>query len=93
VQSDHTRQVAAVAAKLGLKAVLVQESWVDWPDAVNDKVGNALDQVRAAGGTPYPIPAFWRPAKGGTEAAGGRSAAADRVPEPLERTRRTREHR
>ncbi|MGX1668074.1 1-aminocyclopropane-1-carboxylate deaminase [Streptomyces sp. NPDC055400] len=42
VQSNHTRQVAAVAAKLGLKAVLVQESWVDWPDAVNDKVGNIL---------------------------------------------------
>jgi 1-aminocyclopropane-1-carboxylate deaminase len=29
VQSNHTRQVAAVAAKLGLKAVLVQEHWVD----------------------------------------------------------------
>ncbi|HEY7489424.1 MAG TPA: 1-aminocyclopropane-1-carboxylate deaminase [Streptosporangiaceae bacterium] len=85
VQSNHTRQVAAVAAKAGLKAVLVQESWVDWPDAVNDKVGNillsrimgaevrlvqaefgigfksswhqALEDVRAAGGTPYPIPA------------------------------------
>ncbi|MHA6803231.1 1-aminocyclopropane-1-carboxylate deaminase [Salinifilum ghardaiensis] len=85
VQSNHTRQVAAVAARLGLKAVLVQESWVDWPDAVNDKVGNillsrilgadvrlvqagfgigfkdswqrALDEVRAAGGTPYAIPA------------------------------------
>ena len=85
VQSNHTRQVAAVAAKLGLKAVLVQESWVDWPDAVNDKVGNillsrimgadvrlvragfgigfkdswhqALEDVRAAGGTPYAIPA------------------------------------
>jgi 1-aminocyclopropane-1-carboxylate deaminase len=85
VQSNHTRQVAAVAARLGLKAVLVQESWVDWPDAVNDKVGNillsrimgadvrlvqagfgigfkdswsqALEDVRAAGGTPYPIPA------------------------------------
>ncbi|MEU6782774.1 1-aminocyclopropane-1-carboxylate deaminase [Nonomuraea angiospora] len=42
VQSNHTRQVAAVAAKVGLKAVLVQESWVDWPDAVNDKVGNIL---------------------------------------------------
>jgi len=41
-QSNHTRQVAAVAAKLGLKAVLVQEKWVDWPDAVNDKVGNIL---------------------------------------------------
>ncbi|WP_433278895.1 1-aminocyclopropane-1-carboxylate deaminase [Pseudonocardia xinjiangensis] len=85
VQSNHTRQVAAVAARLGLKAVLVQESWVDWPDAVNDKVGNillsrimgadvrlvqagfgigfkdswnqALEDVRAAGGTPYAIPA------------------------------------
>ncbi|MEU0805116.1 1-aminocyclopropane-1-carboxylate deaminase [Streptomyces sp. NPDC005970] len=85
VQSNHTRQVAAVAAKLGLKAVLMQESWVDWPDSVNDKVGNillsrimgarvelvdagfgigfkdswtrALAEVRAAGGTPYPIPA------------------------------------
>ncbi len=42
VQSNHTRQVAAVAAKLGLQAVLVQESWVDWPDAVNDRVGNIL---------------------------------------------------
>ncbi|WP_281156212.1 1-aminocyclopropane-1-carboxylate deaminase [Streptomyces sp. HYC2] len=85
VQSNHTRQVAAVAAKMGLKAVLVQESWVDWPDAVNDKVGNillsrlmgadvrlvqadfgigfkdswhqALEDVHAAGGTPYAIPA------------------------------------
>ncbi len=84
-QSNHTRQVAAVAAKLGLKAVLVQEKWVDWPDAVNDKVGNillsrimgaevrldpagfdigirdswerAMEDVRAAGGTPYGIPA------------------------------------
>jgi 1-aminocyclopropane-1-carboxylate deaminase len=42
VQSNHTRQVAAVAASLGMKAVLVQEKWVDWPDAVNDKVGNIL---------------------------------------------------
>jgi 1-aminocyclopropane-1-carboxylate deaminase len=85
VQSNHTRQVAAVAAKLGLKARLVQESWVDWPDSVNDRVGNillsrimgadvrlveegfgigikssweeALEDVRAAGGTPYAIPA------------------------------------
>ncbi len=41
-QSNHTRQVAAVAAHLGLKAVLVQERWVDWPDAVNDRVGNIM---------------------------------------------------
>ncbi len=85
VQSNHTRQVAAVAAKLGLQARLVQESWVDWPDSVNDRVGNillsrimgaqvelveagfgigfkqswenALAEIRAAGGVPYPIPA------------------------------------
>jgi 1-aminocyclopropane-1-carboxylate deaminase len=85
VQSNHTRQVAAVAAKLGLKCRLVQESWVNWPDSVNDRVGNillsrimgadvrlvdegfgigvkssweqALEDVRAAGGTPYAIPA------------------------------------
>lgn len=85
VQSNHTRQVAAVAAKVGMKAVLVQEKWVDWDDPVNDKVGNillsramgaevrldpagfdigfrdswnrAIEDVRAAGGTPYPIPA------------------------------------
>src|ERR1700710_2952648 len=85
VQSNHTRQVAAVAAKLGLQARLVQESWVDWPDSVNDRVGNillsrimgarvelvdaqfgigvkqswerALDEIRADGGVPYPIPA------------------------------------
>src|SRR5439155_17274597 len=42
VQSNHTRQVAAVAAHLGLGCVLVQEQWVDWPDAVYDKVGNIL---------------------------------------------------
>ncbi len=42
IQSNHTRQVAAVAAKLGMKARLVQESWVDWPDSVNDRVGNIL---------------------------------------------------
>jgi 1-aminocyclopropane-1-carboxylate deaminase len=42
VQSNHTRQVAAVAAHLGLKCVLVQERWVDWPDPVYDTVGNIL---------------------------------------------------
>ena len=42
VQSNHTRQVAAVAAKLGMKCRLVQESWVNWHDAVYDRVGNIL---------------------------------------------------
>src|SRR3954447_6953766 len=36
-QANHPRQVAAVAAKLGLGCVLVQEHWVEWPDAVYDK--------------------------------------------------------
>ena len=42
VQSNHTRQVAAVAAHLGLKVHLVQEKWVPWDDPVNDRVGNIL---------------------------------------------------
>ncbi|UAL31123.1 1-aminocyclopropane-1-carboxylate deaminase [Nocardioides rotundus] len=41
-QSNHTRQVAAVAAHLGLKCRLVQERWVDWDDPGNDRVGNIL---------------------------------------------------
>jgi 1-aminocyclopropane-1-carboxylate deaminase len=42
VQSNHTRQVAAVAAVLGLKCRLVQEAWTKWDDPVYDKVGNIL---------------------------------------------------
>jgi 1-aminocyclopropane-1-carboxylate deaminase len=42
VQSNHTRQVAAAAAVAGMKCVLVQESWVDWPDVTYDRVGNIL---------------------------------------------------
>ncbi len=42
VQSNHTRQVAAVAAKLGMKCRLVQESWVPHEDAVYDRVGNIM---------------------------------------------------
>ncbi|WP_432558409.1 1-aminocyclopropane-1-carboxylate deaminase [Granulicoccus sp. GXG6511] len=84
-QSNHTRQVAAVAAHLGLKCRLVQETWVPWDDPMNDRVGNillsrmmgadsrldphgfdigirdswkeALAEVEAKGGKPYPIPA------------------------------------
>ena len=42
VQSNHTRQVAAVAAHLGLKCVLVQEHWVDWDEVNYEKTGNIL---------------------------------------------------
>jgi len=85
IQSNQTRQVAAVAAHLGMKCVLVQENWVNYSDAVYDRVGNiemsrilgadvrldaagfdigirpswekAMDDVRQAGGKPFPIPA------------------------------------
>ena len=85
IQSNQTRQVAAVAAHLGMKCVLVQENWVNYSDAVYDRVGNiemsrimgadvrldaagfdigirpswerAMDDVRNAGGKPFPIPA------------------------------------
>jgi 1-aminocyclopropane-1-carboxylate deaminase len=49
VQSNHTRQVAGVAAHLGMKAVTVQEAWVDWPDPLYDKVGN-IQLTRILGG-------------------------------------------
>src|SRR5260370_22909016 len=77
--------VAAVAAKIGMKCRLVQESWVPHEDAVYDRVGNillsrvmgadvemvdegfdigiresweqAIADVKAKGGKPYPIPA------------------------------------
>jgi 1-aminocyclopropane-1-carboxylate deaminase len=42
VQSNHTRMVAATAAKIGMKCVVVQESWVPHDDAVYDRVGNIL---------------------------------------------------
>src|ERR1700742_1024747 len=42
VQSNHTRMVAAVAAKLGMKCRLIQESWVPHEDAVYDRVGNIM---------------------------------------------------
>src|SRR5436309_3977699 len=42
VQSNHRLQVAAAAARLRRRCVLVQEHWVEWPDVVYDKVGNIL---------------------------------------------------
>ncbi len=42
IQSNHTRMVAAVAAKIGMKCRLVQENWVPHADAVYDRVGNIL---------------------------------------------------
>lgn len=42
VQSNHTRQVAAVAAHLGLRCVLVQEHWVEWDEPHYETTGNIL---------------------------------------------------
>ena len=42
VQSNHTRMVAATAAKIGMKCRLVQEAWVPHEDAVYDRVGNIM---------------------------------------------------
>ena len=82
VQSNHTRQVAAVAARVGLRCVLVQESWVDWPDAVYDKVGNILIS-RLAGADVRLVKAgfgigfkeSWEAALAEIEARGGRPYA------------------
>jgi 1-aminocyclopropane-1-carboxylate deaminase len=82
VQSNHTRQVAAVAAKLGLGCVLVQERWVDWPDAVYDKVGNILlsrimgAEVRLdAAGFDIGFRPSWEQALADVEARGGKPYA------------------
>ena len=42
IQSNHTRQVAAVAAATGFKCRLVQEDWANDENGVYDKVGNIL---------------------------------------------------
>jgi 1-aminocyclopropane-1-carboxylate deaminase len=82
VQSNHTRQVAAVAARAGLKCVLIQESWVSWPDSIYDKVGNILIS-RIAGADVRLVPAefgigfkqSWEEALAEIEEAGGRPYA------------------
>src|SRR2546429_7220216 len=82
VQSNQTRQVAAVAAKLGLGCVLVQEHWVDWPDAVYDKVGNILlSRIMGAdvrldpGGFDIGIRPSWEEALTSVEERGGKPYA------------------
>jgi 1-aminocyclopropane-1-carboxylate deaminase len=82
VQSNHTRQVAAVAARLGLRAVLVQESWVDWPDVVYDRVGNIqLSRIMGAdvrlvdAGFGIEFKESWEAALAELEAAGARPYA------------------
>jgi 1-aminocyclopropane-1-carboxylate deaminase len=77
VQSNHTRQVAAVAAHLGMKCVLVQESWVNWPDSVYDRVGNIMlsrlmgaDVRLSSAGFGIGFKSSWQQAIADVEAAG-----------------------
>ena len=82
VQSNHTRQVAAVAARLGLRCVLVQERWVEWPDVVYDKVGNILlSRIMGAdvrldpAGFDIGIRRSWKDALASVEESGGKPYA------------------
>ena len=78
-QSNHTRMVAATAAKIGMKCRLVQESWVPHEDAVYDRVGNImLSRIMGADvelvdeGFDIGIRDSWRAAIEDVKAKGGR---------------------
>jgi 1-aminocyclopropane-1-carboxylate deaminase len=82
VQSNHTRQVAAVAAHLGLKCVLVQEHWVEWDDPCYETVGNILlsrimgaDVRLSDAGFDIALRPSWEDALASVEAAGGKPYA------------------
>ena len=82
VQSNHTRQVAAVAARLGLACVLVQEHWVDWEDQGYETVGNILlsrimgaDVRLSAAGFDIGLRPSWEEALESVRAAGGKPYA------------------
>ncbi len=79
VQSNHTRQVAAVAALLGLGCVLVQEHWVEWDDPGYERVGNILlsrimgaDVRLSDAGFDIGVRPSWEDALASVEAAGGK---------------------
>src|ERR1700754_3488998 len=79
VQSNHTRMVAATAAKIGMKCVVVQESWVPHEDAVYDRVGNILltrlmgaDSRIVADGFDIGIRKSWEDAMQSVRDAGGK---------------------
>src|SRR6202162_4273488 len=82
VQSNHTRQVAAVAAKIGMKCRLRQESWGPHEDAVCDRGGNIqLSRIMGADvrlvdeGFDIGIRKSWEDALHDVEAQGGRPYA------------------
>jgi len=82
VESNHTRMVAATAAKLGMKCVVVQEKWVPHYDAVYDRVGNILltrlmgaDSRLVDEGFDIGIRQSWEDAIESVKAAGGKPYA------------------
>ena len=82
VQSNHTRQVAAIAAHLGLQCVLVQEHWVEWSDPGYESVGNILlsrimgaDVRLSDAGFDIAFRPSWEDALASVEAAGGKPYA------------------
>ena len=79
VQSNHTRMVAATAAKVGMKCVVIQEKWVPHYDAVYDRVGNILmtrlmgaDSRLVDDGFDIGIRKSWEDAIRSVEEAGGK---------------------
>ena len=82
VQSNHTRQVTGVACHLGMKAVTVQEQWVDWSDPSYERVGN-IQLTRIMGGDirmddagfDIGVRDSWKAALESVDAAGGKPYA------------------
>jgi 1-aminocyclopropane-1-carboxylate deaminase len=79
VQSNHTRQVTGVACHLGLKAVTVQERWVDAADPSYGLVGNIqLTRIMGGdirlddGGFDIGVRDSWKAALESVEAVGGK---------------------
>jgi 1-aminocyclopropane-1-carboxylate deaminase len=82
VQSNHARQVAAVAARLSMNCVLVQEHWVEWDDPGYETVGNILlSRIMGAdvrldpGGFDIAFRPSWEQAIADVEARGGQAYA------------------
>jgi 1-aminocyclopropane-1-carboxylate deaminase len=82
IQSNHTRQVTGVANHLGLKAVTVQERWVEDDNPVYGVVGN-IQLTRIMGGDirldeagfDIGFRASWQAALESVEAVGGKPYA------------------
>ena len=82
VQSNHTRMVAATAAKIGMRCVVIQEKWVPHYDAIYDRVGNIMltrlmgaDSRLVDDGFDIGIRKSWEDAIKSVEDAGGKPYA------------------